>query len=135
MVQASLVETDSNLSIIPSMARSWEISQDRKTYTFFLRNDVYFQDHPSFPGGKGRKCTAADVVFSFERIIDPDVASPGAWIFNGRVTDTLAFRAVNDTIFQLRLRQPFSPILGVLAMKYCSIVPREALSNKGFPFG
>ncbi|MFM2146423.1 MAG: hypothetical protein RL732_1259, partial [Bacteroidota bacterium] len=71
-----LVETDSNLSIIPSLARRWEISPDRKTYTFFLRTDVYFQDHPSFPGGRGRKCTAADVVFSFERIIDPQVASP-----------------------------------------------------------
>src|SRR5215210_2828208 len=36
----TLVEVDSGLHIVPSLAKHWEISTDKKTYTFFLRNDV-----------------------------------------------------------------------------------------------
>src|SRR6516165_9414720 len=39
----TLVETDSNLNIAPSLAKSWDISTDRLTYTFHLRSDVFFQ--------------------------------------------------------------------------------------------
>src|SRR5256885_13235126 len=42
-VYNTLVETDSQLNIVPSIARSWELSEDRKIYTFYIRNDVYFQ--------------------------------------------------------------------------------------------
>src|SRR5687767_4573603 len=51
----TLVEVDSSLNIVPSLATRWEISEDKKTYTFFLRNDVSFHDDACFPGGKGRK--------------------------------------------------------------------------------
>src|SRR6476661_8292307 len=40
----TLVETDNDLNIVPSLAKSWEISDDRLLYTFHLRNDVYFHD-------------------------------------------------------------------------------------------
>src|SRR4051794_32672371 len=38
----TLVETDSNLNIVPSLAKSWEVNDDRLLYTFHLRNDVWF---------------------------------------------------------------------------------------------
>ncbi len=48
----TLVETDSALNIRPSLAKSWEVSADRKEYIFHLHTDVYFHDHPVFPGAK-----------------------------------------------------------------------------------
>ena len=57
----TLVEIDSNLNIIPSLAKSWEISEDRKVYIFHLRDSVFFHDHPLFKNGKGRKLVADDV--------------------------------------------------------------------------
>src|SRR6056297_3014693 len=46
-----LVQMDSALNVQPCIAKSWEISPDGKTYTFRLRNDVYFHDHQVFPEG------------------------------------------------------------------------------------
>ncbi len=64
----SLVQLDDNLNTQPSIAKSWEISEDGMTYTFHLRNDVRFHDNECFEGGKGRTVNAADVVFSFNRV-------------------------------------------------------------------
>ena len=50
----TLVEIDSGLNIVPSLARNWEVSGDRLTYTFHLRNDVWFHNNEAFAGGKGR---------------------------------------------------------------------------------
>lgn len=130
----TLVEVDSQLNIIPSLATRWEVSEDRRNYTFHLRTDVFFHDDPSFPNGRGRRMTAQDVVYSFQRIIDPATASPGSWIFNGKVDSTEAFTALDDSTFQLKLLRPYIPILGILSMQYCSIVPREAVQRWGSDF-
>lgn len=130
----TLVEIDSGLNLVPSVARSWNISEDRLTYTFHLRNDVYFHDNEAFTGGKGRRMTAADVAYSLQRIIDKHTASSGAWIFNDRVDTTEGFTAPNDSTFQLKLLRPFHPILGILSMQYCSIVPREVVEKYGKDF-
>lgn len=130
----TLVQIDNNLNLVPSLAKSWDISDDNLTFTFHLRNDVYFQDNPAFPNGKGRKMTAADVVYSFSRILDKSTASSGAWIFNGRVDTTEPFKAIDDTTFQLKLLKPFHPILGVMSMQYCSVIPREVVEKYGKDF-
>ncbi len=130
----SLVEVDSQLNIIPSLAHRWEISDDKTSYTFFLRNDVFFHDDPCFPGGKGRKMTAADVEFSLNRIMDPETVSPGAWIFNNKVDSIKPFTSVDDTTFIVKLLRPYNPILGILSMQYCSIVPKEAVEKYGDGF-
>jgi peptide/nickel transport system substrate-binding protein len=130
----TLVETDNELHIVPSLAYRWDVSEDRKVYTFHLRQDVFFHDNAVFPGGKGRKMTAADVVYSFQRIIDPTTASSGAWIFNDRIDPRNGFKALDDSTFQLTLLRPFTPVLGLLSMKYCSVVPREAVQHFGHDF-
>src|SRR3569832_2061386 len=84
----TLVEIDDSLHIIPSLAKSWDISEDRTSFIFHLRTDVFFHDDEAFSGGKGRKLVAEDVVYSFSRILDTKVASPGSWIFNRKV-DTI----------------------------------------------
>lgn len=130
----TLVETDQDLRISASLAYRWDVSDDRRVYTFHLRPDVYFHDDPCFPNGKGRKLTAADVEYSFRRITDPVTASSGAWIFNNRIAPDSGFRAVNDSTFRLTLLRPFAPILGLLSMQYCSILPREATLKYGPEF-
>lgn len=130
----TLVETDSKLQIVPSLATHWDVSPDRTLYTFHLRTDVYFHNDPVFPGGKGRKMTAADVEYSLYRIVDPSTASSGAWIFNNRIDLKNGFKTINDSTFQLQLIHPFTPILGLLSMQYCSIVPKESIERYGKDF-
>ena len=130
----TLVEIDSNLTVVPSLAKSWEISENRLTYTFHIRNNIFFQDDDAFINGKGRRMIAQDVVYSFNRILDKRVASSGGWIFNNKVVLNRPFVALNDSTFQLTLIRPFPPILGILSMKYCSIVPREVVEKQGKEF-
>lgn len=130
----TLVEVDSSLHIVPSLARRWEISADKKTYTFFLRDDVFFHDDACFEKGKGRRLVAADVVYSFNRLMDKATASPGSWIFNGKVDSSGAFKAMDDTTFQLKVGSPYNPILGILSMQYCSVVPHEAVEKYSTDF-
>lgn len=131
---STLVEVDDKMNMKPLLAKSWEISDDRLVFTFHLRTDVYFQDDGVFENGKGRLVNASDVVYSFNRIIDKATASPGAWIFNNRVDSVNGFTALNDSTFQLRLIQPFQPILGILSMQYCSVVSKEAVEKYGTDF-
>ncbi|HSV10690.1 MAG TPA: ABC transporter substrate-binding protein, partial [Hanamia sp.] len=130
----TLVQIDNNMNLVPSLAKSWDESDDNLTFTFHLRNDVFFQDNDAFPNAKGRKMTATDVVYSFQRIMDKNTASSGAWIFNGRVDTIEPFKAIDDTTFQLKLLKPFHPILGVMSMQYCSIVPKEVVEKYGKDF-
>ena len=130
----TLVEIDDSLHIVPSLAKSWDISADRTVFTFHLRDDVFFHDNAAFPGNKGRKLTAKDVEYSFARIIDKKTASPGGWIFNRKVDTTQPFKAIDDTTFRLKLLRPYIPILGIISMQYCSIVPEEAVKKYGTDF-
>lgn len=135
MVFNTLVETNEDLEVVPSLATHWDVSDDGLVYHFYLRNDVFFQDNPAFANGKGRKMTASDVVYSFNRLIDPSVASTGAWIFNDRVAAINPFAALNDTTVEIRLQAPFRPLPEILTMPYCSVVPHEAVKRWGKDFG
>src|SRR5215212_8555588 len=130
----TLVEVDSSMQIKPSIASRWEFSPDKRTLLFYIKENIFFHDDPAFKGGKGRKLTAYDVAYSFGRILDKNTASPGGWIFNGRVDSIAAFTALNDSVFVIKLNEPFQPILGILSMQYCSIVPKEAVEKYGIQF-
>jgi len=128
-----LVQLDDKLAIQPSIARSWDISKDGRSYTFHLRKDVLFHPSPVFAAQKSRFVTAGDFVYSFNRIVDPQLASPGAWIFNNvqQQNGKYGFFALNDSTFQVRLKEPFPPFLSLLSMQYCSVVPEEAVAFYG----
>ena len=85
-------------------------------------------------GRKGRRLNAADIVYSLSRILDKKTASSGAWIFNEKIEGAGAFSAPDDSTFELRLLTPFHPMLGLLSMQYCSIVPREVVEKYGKDF-
>ena len=112
----------SAVEAMPSIAKNWTISPDGLTYRFTLRNDVRFHN--------GRRVVASDFEYSFNRIVDPDVASPGAWIF----ANVKSFRADDDTTFTIVLNEPFAPFLSQLGMVYCSVVPREEVERWGKDF-
>lgn len=129
-----LVQVDESLNTIPCIAKTWQMSTDGLTYTFNLRNDVYFQDDPLFKGGKGRKVVASDFAYSFYRLIDPKVASSGGWIFSDKVKDANSFKALNDTTFQITLLKPFPAFMNLLTTQYCSVVPKEVVEHYGKDF-
>lgn len=144
-----LIQTGDSFSIKPCIAKKWEISPDGLIYTFHLRNDVYFQDNDVFPNGKGRKVTAKDFVFSFNRLLDPRVSDatsllekvdtayvnpPSIFsVWNG--IPMHGFVAPNDSTFVIHLKTPFGPFLHILLMKYFSVVPEEAVKKWGIDFG
>jgi len=133
-----LVQMDDSLNVIPCIARSWEVSGDGLQYTFTLRNDVFFHDSHVFSDSIGRRLNAFDFEYSFSRILDPNTASPGTWIFDKLDFSPLhpkGFIAENDSIFIIWLKEPFIPFLGILTMPYCSVVPFEAVKHYGSDFG
>ncbi len=133
-----LLQMNDSLQIIPCLARTWDMSDNGTIYTFHLRTDIRFHDDPVFKGGRGRKLMASDVVFSFSRILDPSIASPGRWVFSKLERDDpdhpLGFKAVDDTTFRIWLSEPFAPFPGILTMPYCFIVPHEAIDYYGRDF-
>ena len=122
-----LVQLDDQLHIKPSIANNWSISEDGKTYTFLLRNDVYFHKHSLFGKDSTRKVIAKDFEYSFQRLLDHSIASPGRWVLQ----NVESFSAIDQEIFQIKLKQAFPPFLGLLAMKYCSVVSEEAINYFG----
>lgn len=128
-----LVRLDTNLNVEPCIAKKWDISSDGLTYTFTLREDVYFHKNPLFNNADStRKITASDFVYSLNRILDPQVASPGLWIFAHLATN--GFSAPNDSTFIVKLKEPFAPMLSLLSMPYCSVVPHEVADHYGSDF-
>ena len=143
-----LVAFDDEMNVVPAIAKSWDISEDGMTYTFVLRDDVYFHEDECFEKTtrlqdykatsdllvdleKTRKVVAQDFVYSFNRVLDRKLNSSGSWIF----ANAYAFNAVNDTILEINLTQPFPAFLGILSMTYASVVPHEAVEYYGTEFG
>ena len=160
----SLVAFDDQMNLVPMVAKSWDISEDGLGYTFHLRNDVRFHENECFKertthldcfvprndakrqsevkapepveGPTSRFVTAQDFVYSFNRVVDKRLNSPGMWIFSSvkHDDDQYAFTALDDTTFQIELSKPFPPFLGILSMTYASVVPHEAIEYYGDDF-
>ena len=155
----SLVAFDDKMNLVPMVAKSWDISEDGLVYTFHLRNDVQFHEDKCFEGAALRQAqgpsknggdkavepvetptsrvvTAEDFVYSFNRLVDKQLSSPGMWIFSSvkHENDQYAFTALDDSTFQIELSKPFPPFLGILSMTYASVVPKEAVEYYGDNF-
>ncbi len=127
-----LVRLDDGLNIQPAIAKRWSILEGGLVYQFVLRDDVHFHEDDCVD--KDRVVTAKDVAYSLRRLVDEKVNSPGSWLFSDKIDGKEAFMAVNDTVFELRLNAPFIPMLGILSMQYCSIVPKECVDAYGSEF-
>lgn len=135
-----LVETenghDGNLVIRPSLAESWEMSEDGREYTFHLRDKVKFSD--------GSPLTSSDVLYTFKRLLtfpdgcNRDIARPiaGADRLESGETDELSgFRILSDRDFVITLEEPFEAFLPCLSMPGASIMDEESASAAGELFG
>ncbi|PHQ28853.1 ABC transporter substrate-binding protein [Leeuwenhoekiella nanhaiensis] len=126
-----LVQQDDSLNIVPDLAKRWTVDSSATRYTFTLRDDVYFHKHPQFKTSDStRRLVASDFVYSFDRLKDPAVASPGSWV----LSNVAAYEAVNDSTFTITLNRQFPAFLGLLTMRYCSAVPREIVEYYGNEF-
>ncbi len=92
-----LVDVDASSVVRPRLARSWTISPDSKTYTFKLAKGVTFHDGSPF--------SAKDVVWTFDRLRDPDSGLPTANLYSN--IDSIAATGDLEVTFQLKQPNPF----------------------------
>lgn len=81
LVYEGLVIHNQQGDIIPGIAKNWDISSDSLTYTFHLNTKAYYQDMDAFSSGVGRRVSASDVKFDFERMALDSVPSDAAELF------------------------------------------------------
>ncbi|RZN80286.1 MAG: ABC transporter substrate-binding protein [Winogradskyella sp.] len=125
-----LVQMNDALNVKSAIAESWQITDSAKTYTFYLKKGIYFHKHSLFGSDSTRAVKASDFEYSFNRLKDKKIASPGSWTLN----KVDRFYAENDSTFVIKLKQPFPAFLGLLTMKYCSVVPKEVVEYYGADF-
>ena len=126
-----LVQLDDSLNIKPDLARSWTVSENGLEYRFLIKDKVFFHKSKTFAKDSTRTVIASDFEYSFKRLNDPQLGSPGSWA----IKNINSFKAENDSIFVVKLKKPFAAFLGLLSMKYFSVVPIEAVDYYGDKFG
>jgi len=132
-----LVRFDHTLTIGPALAQYWRASRDGLTWTFTLRKGVKFHH--------GREVTAADVVYSLTRILDPKTKSGAADLFTsikgaqdfrqGRAKTVTGISALDQYTVQVVLNEALAPFVSVLAVGHAKIVPKDIAEQLGEAFG
>ncbi|MXW90134.1 MAG: ABC transporter substrate-binding protein [Acidimicrobiaceae bacterium] len=116
LVSEQIVRLDENLTPTPHLAERWEANADGTEWTFHLRDGITFHD--------GKPFVAADVVYTFQRLLDPDVASPGAGGLPGLEPDGIT--APDDRTVVMRLTQPNVDWPEAITNSHTRIVPEGA---------
>ncbi len=120
----TLVIQGTDNDIQPSLATGWEVSSDRKTYTFKLRQDVTFHDGTPFK--------AEAVKFTFDRILDPATkASNSAQLIKPYASSEI----VDDYTVKIHLTTPSNAFLSNLSQAQLAIVSPAAAAKDGEQFG
>jgi peptide/nickel transport system substrate-binding protein len=101
--------------VVPDLAESWDVSPDKRKYTFHLRKDAKFSD--------GTPVRASDVKFTVERVVTAD----GSWA--APMFPKMTISAVDDNTVAFELEQDWAPFLEALSVHAAAIVP-EAYFNK-----
>ncbi len=114
----SLTRFDMEGNVAPALAESWEMPDDR-TYLFHLRQGVTWHDGSPF--------TAADVTYSFERILDPATAAP----HRSNIEGMTSIEAIDDFTVRIELESPRLFFLETLAnLLGTAIIPNGAAENR-----
>lgn len=131
------VETAGESStIVPSLAKSWEISDDGLVYTFHLQPDVTFSN--------GEALTSSDVLYTIRRLLTYPKAVNRALVSqikgamalrNGETTELEGFRIINDLDFEITLSAPYSAFLACLSTPGASILDETSTEAAGERFG
>ncbi|MGH7649515.1 MAG: ABC transporter substrate-binding protein, partial [Gemmatimonadaceae bacterium] len=117
--------------LAPALAERWDVSPDGRTYTFHLRPHVAFHD--------GRAFHAADVVYSFQRVLDPRTKGGRGWplypisgaraFAAGTATTVAGLAAPDDSTIRITLDTALAIFQKLLAMPVASIVPAADSAN------
>ncbi len=99
LVLSAITDFDDSWNVIPNIAESWEISEDGMTYTYALRDDVYFHS--------GDKLTSEDVAYSVQRAID------SAYLKASFGKYAVGAEALDETHVAIHLNQAYTPFLAV----------------------
>ena len=110
----NLVKTDQNMKIVPDLALKWENPSD-KVWIFHLRKGVFFHN--------GEEFTAKDVKFTFDRIMDPDTASPGVT----HVRQVASVEVLDKYKVKITTKTPFAPLPYSLARYELAILNEKAV--------
>jgi len=115
---------DSGKTIIPDLAHSWEIAEDGKTYTFFLRKGVEFHD--------GAELTSEDVKATFDRIRKPPqgISIPRSVLF--RAVSEITAPDKYTVQFKLSDPRPASFMMAAIASGWNGIVRKKTLEDNGY---
>jgi peptide/nickel transport system substrate-binding protein len=119
LIFTGLLRWSSEMELEPDLATDWEISDDGLTYTFNLREGVTFHN--------GKAFTSEDVKFTFERILDPETASPRISVYR----DVESIETPDDMTTQFNLASPIAPLLRNMAtIPNGAIVPSNATDDE-----
>jgi len=110
-----LVKYDKDIKLIGDLAERWEVTNNGKTITFYLRKGVTWHDDAPF--------TAEDCLFTYKKFIDPNVATP----YSSSYMDVKKAEVVSKYVFRVTYKEPFSPALESWA---AGIIPRHLLDGK-----
>jgi peptide/nickel transport system substrate-binding protein len=119
-VYDTLVVQDTDGTFHSSLAESWDVSPDGRTYTFKLRSDVTFHDGTPF--------NAEAVVRNLKRVTDPATRSQKAIFLLGPFDHA---EAVDDHTVRIVLREPYAPLLDGLSQVYLGMASPAALDKWG----
>jgi len=119
-VYDTLVAQDRDGTFHPDLAQSWTVSDDGRSYTFKLRQDVTFHDGTPFD--------AQAVARNLDRIADPDTHSQKAVFLLGPYDHA---EAVDDYTVKIVLKQPYAPLLDGLSQVYLGMASPAALDKWG----
>lgn len=123
-----LFSLDSLCQVKPALVDSFCISADGLKYHFQLKKNIYFHKNTCFKNADStRKLNAYDVQYSFLRLLDSNLASPGAWVLNKKLDSLKPFQILDSFHISIQLRRPCPQFLSILTMPYCSILPHEAV--------
>ncbi|WP_157153522.1 peptide ABC transporter substrate-binding protein [Brachyspira murdochii] len=129
-----LTVRDRNNKISPGVAEDWEISADGKTYTFYLRTNSTWSD--------GKPVVAEDFVYSWQRQVDPKVASEYSYqhepvknamaITRGEMpVDALGVKAIDDHTLVVELEAPTAYFLEVAAFPTFAPLRKDIIEQYG----
>lgn len=129
-----LVGYDATGTLVGNMAQDWDISEDGTVYTFHLRDGLKWSD--------GSPLTAADFVYSIQRVLTPETAAQykdmmtnyikGAQAYyDGGSADELGVKALDDTTLEITLIQPTSFFMDVVSMWCYSPVQQATVEANG----
>jgi peptide/nickel transport system substrate-binding protein len=119
-----LLKVDRNGRVVPALAKSYSVSKDGKEYTFVLHSGVKFHD--------GNPCTAEDVKFSLERLLDPKTAAPYRMYYEA----IESIQAVDPTTVKFKMKKVDSNFLFNMARGDAVIVSKQSVDRlKSAPVG